>query len=577
MAGNKNIKMLYDKQMYSQKYIHSSYTNMQNKTSTKYTSEYRKVPSPVTMHPPTINAGHIITRAMDGISYNEFDNKLAIGVKENKIIVELINEHLTEIIIYDCLTGEIQAGSIALPRQEIPFHKENNYNIHPVKVTGTTPYLIPIIYYHRIRDIELQNALSSLDKGGADDNNELILEMYPLILTDNIYSRLHLDSTEAGFIPLNLPANGNIRLITKENIESGEYSPTEVWEGEFTLLKPVNGNQKTNKYNAGNIKGAFILNENRVLTAQEEKLVPDIPDWYQLPNEVSSIVQHLKMTANSNKPIKNIMLRSAAGTGKTEMSKAIAAAVNLPYMFLTCSANSEIFDLIGQMLPDVESKEINKLPSYSDIAFDPAAVYKQLTGEYVENITEDEVFAKVIELGTPKDKEQRFKYVDSPLIQAIRHGYVVEIQEPSVIANPGVLVGLNGLLDTCEEIQLVTGEVIKRHPDTVIILTTNNDYNGCRNINQSVISRMDLVIDVEEPEINEVINRLRAITGCNDDNELRLMAETVNEIQTFCNSNQINEGVCGMRELISWVQSYQITGDIAKSAEWTILSSVTAD
>lgn len=40
---------------------------------------------------------------------------------------------------------------------------------------------------------------------------------------------------------------------------------------------------------------------------------------------------------------------------------------------------------------------------------------------------------------------QNFQYVDTPLVEAIRYGYILEIQEPTVIANPGVLVGLNSL------------------------------------------------------------------------------------------------------------------------------------
>lgn len=74
---------------------------------------------------------------------------------------------------------------------------------------------------------------------------------------------------------------------------------------------------------------------------------------------------------------------------------------------------------------------------------------------------------------------QRFRYVETPLITAIRNGYVIEIQEPTVIANPGVLVGLNALLDRCASVTLTTGEVIHRHPDTVVVVTTNNNYAGC--------------------------------------------------------------------------------------------------
>lgn len=48
-------------------------------------------------------------------------------------------------------------------------------------------------------------------------------------------------------------------------------------------------------------------------------------------------------------------------------------------------------------------------------------------------------------------------------IKALKNGYLVEIQEPSTILQPGVLVGLNSLLEQSGTITLPTGEVILRH------------------------------------------------------------------------------------------------------------------
>ena len=39
----------------------------------------------------------------------------------------------------------------------------------------------------------------------------------------------------------------------------------------------------------------------------------------------------------------------------------------------------------------------------------------------------------------------------------------------------------------------------------------------------------------------------------------------------------IDDGCCGVRELISWVQSYMISGDMMESARYTSLSSVSSD
>lgn len=167
-------------------------------------------------------------------------------------------------------------------------------------------------------------------------------------------------------------------------------------------------------------------------------------------------------------------------------AQAIAAGLNLPYTLMTCSANTEITDLVGQFIPDTNgfhgSTPIEDLPKISDITMHPPSVYMMLTGEYDESKTEDDVLQKLIEIavGNLMEKEdpagQRIRYVDTPLVEAIRHGYVCELQEPSCIANPGVLVGLNSLLDNCQVITLPTGERVRRHPDTVIVVTTNSDY-----------------------------------------------------------------------------------------------------
>ena len=50
--------------------------------------------------------------------------------------------------------------------------------------------------------------------------------------------------------------------------------------------------------------------------------------------------------------MRNFLLRGPAGTGKTMGAQAIAAGLGLPYVKYTCSANTEIFDFVGQVFPD---------------------------------------------------------------------------------------------------------------------------------------------------------------------------------------------------------------------------------
>lgn len=410
------------------------------------------------------------------------------------------------------------------------------------------------------------------------------------ILCDNVYRRIRYgDTLPSGNIKNDIPAKGLIQRLTPLNIQKGVFAPTDVIQGTFQVLKSgVSYKRSHTAILQSDFVSKYILSESRTLTPQEELTVPILEDWYIIPKEIQRICEHAKLTTSTNQPMRNFLLRGPAGTGKTEGAKAIAAGMHLPYRCITCSANTEIFDLLGQILPDVDGKMASiqtELPSFQDIMLDPATAYEKLTGTYDETVTEDivyqtlvdHIFEEMHQKYTETSKSQRFRYVDTPLVEAIRNGYLVEIQEPTVIANPGVLVGLNSLLDRCNSVFLPNGEVIKRHSDTVIVVTTNNDYAGCRPMNQSVISRMNLVIDMDEPDEDTMIERVLAITGCSDKKSVRTMAQIVRSIAQYCQDNLITDGCCGIRELIAWVQSFMVCGDLMEAAHYTILSSVTAD
>lgn len=74
-----------------------------------------------------------------------------------------------------------------------------------------------------------------------------------------------------------------------------------------------------------------------------------------------------------------------------------------------------------------------------------------------------------------------------------------------------------------------------------------------------------------------MVERVLAITGCSDKKSVRTMTQIVRSIAQYCQDNLITDGCCGVRELIAWVQSFMVCGDIQEAAHYTILSSVTAD
>lgn len=410
-----------------------------------------------------------------------------------------------------------------------------------------------------------------------------------LRLCDNVYRRVESAGTlKLAGVKLSVPTTGNITPLSQLAIDNGSYAPTGAVYGDFVILKPGAGfTAAATVYSPADFVGKYQLSQ-RTLTAREESMVPKLPDWYIIPREVVRVCEHAKLTSNTSQPMRNFLFRGEAGTGKTMGAQAIAAGLHLPYTLMTCSANTEISDLIGQFIPDSSPASnsncsLGELPKISDIIMHPPSVYQALTGEYDDDKTEDDVLEKLVEIavGRLAVKEERhgqqIRYVDTPLIEAIRYGYVTEIQEPSCIANPGVLVGLNSLLDNCQVITLPTGERIKRHPDTVIVVTTNSDYAGCKDVNQSVISRMDLIYDIGAPDLATMVKRVMNVTGCTDEQETAKMAGVVRDIAERCRQTMITDGSCGMRELKAWVLSTMITKDPYESALSTIIASASAN
>ena len=454
-----------------------------------------------TLHSPILSA-ILAYLEMDTSFTPGSTSECAIGTQGDKIISEY-QSRTKEIhaVVFNKKNGKFNVGRFA-DATSAP----KVYSVKDGGNTGTALFftLIP----EALTDDEFKEYYDILGKcknDGFTDMDEA--QKAAFILCDNLYRRIEgADTLPNSGIHLNIPATGNLAPLTPMNLNKKAYSPSSVLYGDFTILT---GSPASSGAVVMTDKNDFInhfpLSE-RTFSPQEQLLIPRIEDWYVIPPEVVTICKHAYQTTNSVQPMRNFMMRGPAGTGKTEGAKAIAAGLGIPYLYYTCSANTESYDFLGQMLPETDEKSNNfkEYPSLMDIQMDPPSAYKKLTGIYDEAITDAEVYNKLLEvmeqdakaLASDNATGQRFRYVETPLINAIRNGYLIEIQEPTVIANPGVLVGLNALLDRCASITLTTGEVIHRHPDTVVVITTNNNYAGCRDMNQSVISRMNLIMDV---------------------------------------------------------------------------------
>ena len=538
-----------------------------------------------TLHAPSLRALLAFVKLVSASEKGQSTEGLgAIGHQGSTFrISEYHSANKTDCVVFNPVTGKFNAAQVEDGTDTL-----KPYTVGPSNGSGTGLLfcLMPILHQDEEFQRNFQEFLTHYDSGWTDMDGAFNCA---LILCDNIYRRIESSKTlGSDGVKISIPTTGNISAITQMSMDSGNYAPTGATYGEFTIMQ-MSGTPtaRAASFKREDFVGKYTLST-RILTDREKAMVPTLPDWYIIPKEVVRVCEHAKITTASSQPMRNFLFRGDAGTGKTMGAQAIAAGLNLPYTLMTCSANTEITDLVGQFIPDTsgfqsEQQYEGELPKISDIIMHPPSVYKMLTGVYDEEKTEDDVLQKLIEIavGNLVEKEetpgQRIRYVDTPLVEAIRYGYVCELQEPSCIANPGVLVGLNSLLDNCQVITLPTGERVKRHPDTVIVVTTNSDYSGCRDMNQSVISRMDLIYDMEAPDLNTMVKRVMNVTGFTDEQEATKMAIVVRDIAERCRQTMITDGSCGMREFKSWVLSTMVTKDPYESALSTIISSASAD
>lgn len=554
-----------------------------------------------------IKAVNAVCRCMNGSGLG------AVGAIDNRAVAEYKSSNSSDeyhIVVYDTATGSILASVYDKSTEVL-----ETYTVHSSARDGAA--IVMAMMPALLGDDEFkENFDAYYDQFLAGFSDITITTNSMAYMCDNAYRRIKDDSCSA-HIPVEIDKSGNIMRVAKSHIDSGSFTPTTVLAGEFTIFAstgPAVIKKASTFIEHSDFIGKYTLNK-RTLTPIEEMLVPTLPEWYIIPPEVVDICKHAQCTTGKSMQMRNFLLRGPAGTGKTMGAKAIAAGLGLPYMKYTCSAGTEIFDFVGQIFPDseggstgdaqldIERKQLKEmgginytnvaklmnLPDLDDMDYNPAGVYKTLTGIEKADATSQDCMSIVLDKVTEKvrllskhdetsaSSGQSFTYVETDFLKALKNGYVIELQEPTTIMQPGVLVGLNSLLEQTGSITLPTGEIIKRHPDAVVVVTTNISYEGCRGMNQSVLDRMSLVRDVESPSPEVMVQRAMSVTGATDEYQVGQMVQVVNDMAEYCRKHNVTDGSCGMRSLIDWITSSEITGNVYESALYTVISKATAD
>ncbi|HCR4508249.1 TPA: AAA family ATPase [Enterococcus faecium] len=324
----------------------------------------------------------------------------------------------------------------------------------------------------------------------------------------------------------------------------------------------------------------FSLTENRTFSRLEKQMIWKKPKSHRTSAEEWRIASEIK--GNWQDPemkISNVLLEGDAGSGKTQLAKALSADLQLPYTKVTCFADMDKSDVFGALLPVVDSnkeqdQELLEAIYQTDTL---EAVLTLIQNHYgIDPFSAKEKLAELVQrIEADYPDAIHYSYYPSEIVRAIEKGYLLEIQEPTVIRDASVLVALNSALEPNGMLNLPTG-IIRRHPDCVIVITTNRNYQRNRPLNESLRDRMQHAEKMDLPALEVMAERAMAKTMIQKQELLLKMAEIIRLLDETAKANAI-KGVAGMRSYFYWANTYKQGQDLLQSIYPKVLYKLSTD
>ena len=330
----------------------------------------------------------------------------------------------------------------------------------------------------------------------------------------------------------------------------------------------------------------YYLSPARQLTDAEKKLVWKKPLSHKVSEEERRISKEIKRNWDRGEmKIANILLEGDAGSGKTQLAKALSANFGLPYTKVTCFADMDKSDIIGAILPVISSERLEKMEPTEQIvlkALYESDGFQSITEILMDvlGITEEQAALKMKQLlklaAEYTDGEAvEYRFYPSEIVRAYQKGYLLEIQEPNVIRDAAVLMALNSALELDGSINLPT-KIIHRHPDFIAVITTNRSYAGSRPLNEALRDRVQHSEKMDLPTKEIMIERAIAKIGYKDENVLSVLANIIIILDKTARANAI-KGVAGMRSFFYWTDAVAGGASAKESLYYKVIYKITTD
>ena len=220
---------------------------------------------------------------------------------------------------------------------------------------------------------------------------------------------------------------------------------------------------------------------------------------YGYINSDETVYSDAKAMFNLNK---NILLKGPTGSGKTKLAETLSHDLDRPMHQVNCSVDLDSESLLG---------------------------FKTIK--------------------TNDKGEQEIVFIDGPVIQAMKQGHILYIDEINM-AKPETLPILNGVLDYRRRItNPFTGEIIQAQPGFNVIAAINEGYIGTLPMNEALKNRFVVIqVDYIDGEIlKEVIKTQSALR---DDSLIAQIVTFNQDLRTMTEQGQISEEAASIRALI---------------------------